>query len=122
MLELEVDTAIKFPGSAVDQPDAADIPIPASIDLCSDAGNVETFSYSLDIGDMGAAAWMHEPELEPEVSNILNTASAPRTNTTIPSDPSRIGGVFEERYPGAGHVISHSMTRFQHTVSNKTDS
>ena len=117
-LELEVDTAIKFPGSAVDQPDGADIPIPASIDPCSDAGNVETFSYSLDIGDTGVAPWMHEPELEPAVSNILNTESAPRTNTTIPSDPSRIGGVFEERYPGAAHVISHSMTRFQHISSN----
>lgn len=90
LLELEVD-------STVDWPDATDIPIPASTDLHSDAGNVEMFEYSLDIGgDMGEDAWMGGPEPEPEVSNTLNTESASRANTMVPSDPSRIEDVFEE--------------------------
>jgi hypothetical protein len=51
----------------------------------------------------------------PEVSNTLNTESV--KSQYRPSDPSRIEDVFEEQYPGAGHVISHSMTPFQHISS-----
>lgn len=83
-----------------------------------DEGNVEMFDYSLDIsGDMGEDAWMGGPVPEPEASNTLNTEAPSRSDTTIPSDPSRIAGVFEEQYPGAGHVISHGPTRFQHISS-----
>ena len=85
-----------------------------------DAGNAEMFDYSLDVGgDAGEDAWMGEPEPEPEVSNTLNTESASRASTTIPSDPSRIENVFEEQYPNAGCVISRNMTLFQHISSNK---
>jgi len=104
LLELEVDPT-------VDWPDATDIPISGSTDLHLDAGNIEMFDYSLDIsGDMGEDAWMGGPEPEPEVSNTLNTESASRANTMVPPDPSRIADVFEEQYPGAGHVISHGTT------------
>jgi hypothetical protein len=83
-----------------------------------DAGNVETFDYSLDIGgDMGEDTWMGGPAPEPEVLNTLNTESVSRSNAMVPSDPSRTEDVFEERYPGAGHVISHGATRFQHISS-----
>ena len=102
------------------QPDSdsdADIPIPASTNLYLDAGNVEMFDYSDIGGDMGEDAWMGRPEPEPEVSNTLNTESASRVNAANPSDTSRIGGVFEEQYPGAGRVISHGPTRFQHIYS-----
>ena len=121
LIELEGDTAINFPDSIVDQPDATDTPIPASTGLYLDvAGNAETFDYSLDIGDMEGDAWMGEPEPEPEpeVSNTrLNTESASRANTTIPSEPSRIEDVFEEQYPGAGRVISQGTMPFQHISS-----
>ena len=84
------------------------------------AGNAETFNYSLDIGDMEEDAWMGEPEPEPEpeVSNTrLNTESASRANNVIPSEPSRIEGIFEEQYPGAGRVISQGTMPFQHISS-----
>lgn len=116
LLTLEVDPAINFPGSLV-QPDAADVPIPASIDPYLDVGNAEMFDNLLDIGDMGEDAWMGEPEPEPEVPNALDIESASRANTAIPSDPSRIEDVFEEQYPGAGHVIGCGMTPFQHISS-----
>ena len=76
------------------------------------------FDYSLDIsGDMGEGAWMGGLEPEPGVSNTLDTESTSGANTTVPSVPSRIEDVFEEQYPGAGRVISHGTTRFQHISS-----
>jgi len=86
-------------------PDATDVPILAF------AGNAEMFGYSLDVGgDIGEDAW--EPEPEPEVPNTLDTGPALRAN-----EPSRIEDVFEEEYPGAGRVIGHGMTPFQHITS-----
>ena len=99
-----------------DSLDADDVPFP---DLYLDAGNAEMFDYSLDVGgDAGEDAWMGKPEPEPKVSSTLNTESASRANTTIPPDPSRVEGVFEEQYPNAGCVISHNMMLFQHISSN----
>ena len=101
-----------------DSSDADDVPFP---DSYLDAGNAEMFDYSLDVGgDAGEDAWMGEPEPEPEpeASGALNTASASGANTTIPPDPSRVEGVFEEQYPNAGCAISRDMTLFQHISSN----
>jgi len=100
--------------ASVDQPDTAGVLIPSPTDPYSDAGDAEILDYSPDIG---GGAWMSEPEPDREALNTLPTGSTSRSNTTIPSDPSRIGYVFEEQYPGAGRVIGRGITPFRHISS-----
>lgn len=88
--------------TSIDRPDAV-----------LDAGDAEALDYSPGIGgDTGGDAWMSEPE--PEVSNAQSVS---RSNTAIPPDPSRIEGLFEEKYPEAGRVIGRGITPFQHISS-----